>query len=70
MKGQIQTQKYGFTVNFAAFCILRNNCARKFHAQYLHKLGLSSVNAQYMRKNLLKIVLLSPVCNICARYSS
>ena len=86
---------------------MRNICARKFHAQHFRKLGLSFVNAQYMRKictdslpnarymrnlcttlhfspqcaiyvqDLLKIVLLSPtrkivlfspMCNICTKF--
>ena len=42
---------------------MHNNCARKFHAQYLHRLGLSFVNVQYM----CKIVLLSPMHNIYAQ---
>ena len=31
---------------------MRNNCAKKFYAQYLRNLGLSFVNAQYIRKIL------------------
>ena len=49
-----------------AYCILRkmcNNCARKFYAQYLRKLGLSFVNAQYLCK------ILSLMRNICARFA-
>ena len=68
-----------------AYCILRKLrircviCEREFHAQDLHKLGLSFVNVQYMSKilspmcaiyvlDLHKIVLLSPMRNICTRF--
>ena len=56
----VTTRKLG---NFLASCILlkmRNNCA-----QDLRKLGLSFVNAQDLRK----IVLITPVCNICTRFA-
>ena len=56
---------------------MRNNCARKFYAQYLRKLGRSFVNAQYMRnicarfspyaQYMRKIVLIPPMPTICAR---
>ena len=67
-----------YTSKGRGYCILRemrNNYARKFYVQYLRKLGLSFVNAQYMRKifspiyaqNLCKIVFISPMRKICAR---
>ena len=39
--------------------------AKEISSQYLRNLGFSFLNEQYMRK----IVLLSPMCNICTKFA-